>query len=418
MELGPRMPISDYSLIELTPEFDRGSNVIATRSSAVGVRTGFAAIPNDGAVGISLYNSADENNYGLVDLLIHPGMKDTLLLTGRNVGTGIKPVTLQSLLALDVPSVKIGNGTLSWNTTEDCLDISQLDGTICQVGLENYIRVINHTTGTLTNGTLVAFSGVNGNYTPTCQPYIADGTMPPLYMIGVLTEDVTDSTTGRATTLGRVHELNTTGSAVSETWAVGDLLWAHPTQAGKLTKVQPTAPDVITSVAAVLKVGVTDGILLVRPTFFPRLYYGVFSSTVNQTAAATSTPYAMTYNTTEIASGFSVVNNSRVTAINAGLYNFQFMAQLKSDTNGGANIWIWARISGTDVPHSATKVTVTDKTVDHYAAWNFVLSLSAGQYFELMWAVDNTTVALVAPAATAFCPSTPSVTLSVTQVNL
>ena len=144
----------------------------------------------------------------------------------------------------------------------------------------------------------------------------------------------------------------------------------------------------------------------------------MFSSTQQQNAALTNTPYAITFNTTDIALGFSVVNNSRITATHSGLYNFQFSVQLKSDTNGGANCWIWPRISEYDVPNSASKVTIVDKTVEHVAAWNFVLSLNAGQYFELMWAVDNITVHLASPGPTAFCPAIPSIILTVTQVNL
>ena len=38
--------------------------------------------------------------------------------------------------------------------------------------------------------------------------------------------------------------------------------------------------------------------------------------------------------------------------------------------------------------------------------------------FELMWAVDSTTVSLMSPAATSFCPSTPCAVIAATQVNL
>lgn len=47
-----------------------------------------------------------------------------------------------------------------------------------------------------------------------------------------------------------------------------------------------------------------------------------------------------------------------------------------------------------------------------------IVSLQEGHYFELMWAVDSTTVSLMSPAATSFCPSTPYVVIAATQVNL
>ena len=51
-------------------------------------------------------------------------------------------------------------------------------------------------------------------------------------------------------------------------------------------------------------------------------------------------------------------------------------------------------------------------------AWNFIESMEIGEYFQLMWATDSVNVRLHAPSATAFCPSIPSVILTVTQVTL
>ena len=44
--------------------------------------------------------------------------------------------------------------------------------------------------------------------------------------------------------------------------------------------------------------------------------------------------------------------------------------------------------------------------------------MSNGDYFELMFAVDDTSVIILAEAATAFAPAIPSVILTVNQVNL
>jgi hypothetical protein len=49
------------------------------------------------------------------------------------------------------------------------------------------------------------------------------------------------------------------------------------------------------------------------------------------------------------------------------------------------------------------------------AAWNYLLEMNQGDYFELMWAVDDTGVQLQTFAASAFYPSVPSVILTVTN---
>ena len=324
------------------------------------------------------------------------------------------------------PSQPLMPGQLGWNTAEDCLDIKHADGTSVQVGLENYIQVRNESGSTLQNGTVVRFSGAysNGDYLPTAEPHIADGTVPPLYTIGVVTENIPNNSNGRVTVLGKVRDLDTTGAASGEIWNVGDILYVHPTQAGKLTKVKPTAPNIVVSVAALLKKDATTGILLVRPTIFPRLHYGVFSDRGrSQTAALTNTPYRILYNTTEIANGHSVVNNeagnpSRIVAANSGLYNYQFSIQLVSTNASSKNVWIWARKNGIDIPHSATQLTIVGNGVYSVASWNFVVSMNANEYFELVWATSDTTASIAAPAATGFAPETPGVILTVTEAAL
>jgi hypothetical protein len=51
-----------------------------------------------------------------------------------------------------------------------------------------------------------------------------------------------------------------------ENWAVGDQLYVHPTAAGKLTNVEPAAPNVKICVAAIMVRNQTSGVLFVRPT--------------------------------------------------------------------------------------------------------------------------------------------------------
>jgi len=309
---------------------------------------------------------------------------------------------------------------LEWNTEKDCLNIYQADNTTLQVGLEQYIKVHNGTANTLTNGTLVQFSGVNGDSeTPLCVPLLANSSFISLYTVGVLTNDIPADGTGRATILGEVRNLDASGSSSGEVWSVGDLLWASPTQPGKLTKVQPTAPNPVISVASVLNTSNTNGIILVRPTIFPRLFYGSFYDTTDQTVTSQqlNSPREIRYSNTQISSGFHISNNSHIVAENAGLYNYQFSLQIDStNASSSQNIWVWYRKNGEDVPATASRITV-DRDY-RVVAWNFIESMEIGEYFQLMWATDSVNVRLHAPSASAFCPSIPSVILTVSQVNL
>jgi hypothetical protein len=90
--------------------------------------------------------------------------------------------------------------------------------------------------------------------------------------LGLATQDISNGVNGVITYFGYVRGLDTRGTANTaisvgdETWAVGDQLYVHPTAAGKLTNVEPAAPNVKICVASILIRNQTAGVVFVRPT--------------------------------------------------------------------------------------------------------------------------------------------------------
>jgi hypothetical protein len=66
-----------------------------------------------------------------------------------------------------------------------------------------------------------------------------------LRVMGLATASITDGVNGTVMSFGTLKDIDTRGSTASaiavgdETWAAGDILFAHPTVDGKLTKVRP-----------------------------------------------------------------------------------------------------------------------------------------------------------------------------------
>lgn len=150
----------------------------------------------------------------------------------------------------------------------------------------------------------------------------------------------------------------------------------------------------------------------------PILHYGSFYDSTTQTAAAVNTAYAMSFSTTVSANGVSIGSpSSRIYVANTGVYNIQFSAQLDKASGATGHIYIWLDINGSTVANSATVVAIQGTSAESVAAWNFVVPLTAGQYFRLMWSTDDTNIQLTAAAAAAPVPAIPSVILTVTQVN-
>jgi len=149
---------------------------------------------------------------------------------------------------------------------------------------------------------------------------------------------------------------------------------------------------------------------------------GGFQDNTTQTAASVNVAYPITFNTTDFSNGVSIgTPTSRIVVDKEGLYNFQFSAQLDKTSGATANIWIWPRVDGVNIPDSASKVSIQGTSAESVPAWNFILPMNAGSYFQLMWLTDDTNVVLKHEAGFGTAPNDvpeiPSVILTVTYVS-
>ena len=155
------------------------------------------------------------------------------------------------------------------------------------------------------------------------------------------------------------------------------------------------------------------------PLYTPQLEdnrNGAFFDTTTQTAAVINTAYPITFNTTSITDGVYIgATTSQVFVDRIRTYNFQFSAQLIKASVGTGNVFIWYRVNGVNVANSARKSTLAGSSAVVVAAWNYVVKLNAGDYFELVFSTDDTGCQIVAVAAAAPAPAIPSVILTVTD---
>lgn len=147
--------------------------------------------------------------------------------------------------------------------------------------------------------------------------------------------------------------------------------------------------------------------------------YAMMYDTTTQSAVAINTPYAVTFDTTAYARGIRRGSpTSRILCNRPGVYSFTFSSQIDKTAGGTGSIWFWGRKNGTDIPQSASRIQIQGNNAELVSTVNFYVEMSNGDYFELMYAVDELSVIILAEAATAFAPAVPSVILTVNQVNL
>ena len=106
--------------------------------------------------------------------------------------------------------------------------------------------VRNNTGATILKGTLVAASGAEPSGRIDVEPFETTGLQDSeLRVMGVAATNINNGVNGTVISFGTLKGIDTRGTSASaiavgdETWAEGDVLYAHPTVAGKLTNVRP-----------------------------------------------------------------------------------------------------------------------------------------------------------------------------------
>jgi hypothetical protein len=145
-------------------------------------------------------------------------------------------------------------------------------------------------------------------------------------------------------------------------------------------------------------------------------YYGSFYDTTTQNAVGVNTYQPVTINTTDISNQVSIANSSHIVVANSGIYNIQFSLQIDKSQGSGAHIFIWLSKNGVDVPNSATELAVQGTSSEIVAAWNFVVSAAANDYYELMWSSTDDHIQIKARTASGVVPAIPSIILTVVSV--
>ena len=144
--------------------------------------------------------------------------------------------------------------------------------------------------------------------------------------------------------------------------------------------------------------------------------HGAWHNTDSMFAPLTNTAYPMQCNVAEIEKGVTLVDQSKMTVEQDGSYNIQFSAQFDKSSANTKHAWIWLRQNGVDVPYSASEVSIQGSTAEFIAAWNFFAEAKAGDYFEVVGAVEDTGIFLPAIAPSGIIPGVPSVILTINQI--
>lgn len=132
-------------------------------------------------------------------------------------------------------------------------------------------------------------------------------------------------------------------------------------------------------------------------------------------------------NTTALSNGVSIEldefgSPTKIKFDSSGVFNISFSMQLQKSDTGLDTVSIWLAQNGENVDNSSTDISLIDKNEASrlFAAWNFVVEASGGDYFQLRISATNNlkTTILYAPAQlNPTRPAIPSTILTVNQIG-
>lgn len=151
-------------------------------------------------------------------------------------------------------------------------------------------------------------------------------------------------------------------------------------------------------------------------------YFGSFYHTSSIVATALSTPTTMSLNETDFAYGVSISGSTydKIKFASGGYYDIQFSAQMGKNTGTTSTVYIWIRKNELDIPWSNTGVTLAGGSNDVATpAWNWLVSASAGDYYQLMWSVvgSSNNTFITASNSIGGGPEVPSLIVTVNRVG-
>lgn len=314
---------------------------------------------------------------------------------------------------------RTGAGTFGGETSK----FSISNAGVLQIGVQPALdNTITEILGRKSDGTIIRIDKPTvGTWGELNYPTWTAGTpFVKMTAAGTFALDTNTYLTSAVTSVGATSPLTSSGGntpTISTSMATNKLVGRYSVGTGVMEEITIgsgltlTGAGVLNNTAAATPVG----------------YYGAWQDMVTQTAASSNVGYPFIFRTIDLENQVRIVSNgtnpTRITFDNTGIYNLQFSAQIQNTDNAQHDVTIWIRKNGVDVVGSAGFISVPARksagagNEGHGVfGWNYLLSVVAGEYYEIVWSTTNAThITIQYYAAGSPPPSTASVLATVTQ---
>lgn len=154
------------------------------------------------------------------------------------------------------PTIPTATGAMYWDEGNGTPSINLSADVTLQLGQEIVTLVYNGTGSTITNGSVVAVAGAQGQR-PSVVLADADSESTSASTLGIATQDIADGTEGFITSFGFVRGIDTSG------FTAGAPIYLSQT-AGQFTATRPSAPAHTVILGWIIKVNASSGEIFVH----------------------------------------------------------------------------------------------------------------------------------------------------------
>jgi hypothetical protein len=201
-----------------------------------------------------------------------------------------------------------------------------------------------------------------------------------------------------------------TGTASSTNYCIGYNGTGSPTIAG----VNNTSLSV--NVALPQTTTVQPGITQIQYTNIDPPVLGTYSSSIDQTMAVSSTPQALTFNTSQNYHGTLLVAGTRIYVGSQGNYAINYACQLQNTSGISIFTQTFLKKNGALVANSTANSTITTTTAYLHQSPQIIVQMNGGDYIEV-WMNGTTSLSINSQPATGTVPASPSVLLNIAQIR-
>jgi hypothetical protein len=160
---------------------------------------------------------------------------------------------------INVSTNNVDTAKMRWDSDLGTVVLGMYDKVPNELGFKNFWLVKNQTGSTITKNSLVYASGTVGSSGRiSVSKFIANGTIDPIYLLGITAHDLTDGEDGYVISYGKIRQVNT------DTFAAGSILYPSPTTAGVWTDVEPVAPNIDLPIGFCVNSSSNNGTIAIR----------------------------------------------------------------------------------------------------------------------------------------------------------